>query len=69
MKVVQAMLRHASESTTSQFYTTVLAEVARAAAEKVALIIPRTSPGPLGLPRARIRPQWTAQRIMWDRQK
>jgi len=50
MKVVQAMLRHASESTTSQFYTTVLPEVARAAAEKVALIIPRTSPGPLGLP-------------------
>jgi integrase len=50
MKVVQAMLRHASESTTSMFYTSVLPEVARAAAEKTALIIPRSSSGTLGLP-------------------
>jgi len=49
MKVVQTMLRHASESTTSTFYTSVLPEVARAAAEKTALIIPRSSWRTLGL--------------------
>jgi integrase len=48
MKVVQHMLRHASETTTSKFYTSVLPEVARAAAEKVELIIPRASARRLG---------------------
>ena len=43
MKVVQAMLRHKSESTTSTFYTNVLPELARAAAEKTAMIISRAS--------------------------
>ena len=50
MKVVQAMLRHASESTTSTFYTSVLPQVALDAAEKTALIIPRASARLLGLP-------------------
>jgi integrase len=48
MKVVQAMLRHASITTTSNLYTTVLPEVARAAAEKTAMIIPRASARRLG---------------------
>ncbi|HEX3783966.1 MAG TPA: tyrosine-type recombinase/integrase [Pseudonocardiaceae bacterium] len=48
MKVVQHMLRHKSESTTSKFYTSVLPEVARAAAEKTAMIIPRASVRRLG---------------------
>jgi integrase len=48
MKVVQHMLRHASETTTSKFYTSVLPEVARAAAEKTASIIPRASVRRLG---------------------
>ncbi|HEX5406914.1 MAG TPA: tyrosine-type recombinase/integrase [Pseudonocardiaceae bacterium] len=48
MKVVQAMLRHASITTTSNLYTNVLPEVARAAAEKTALIIPRASVRRLG---------------------
>jgi Phage integrase family len=48
MKVVQAMLRHASISTTSDLYTNVLPEVARDAAEKTALIIPRASGHRLG---------------------
>jgi integrase len=49
MKVVQAMLRHASESTTSRFYANVLPAVARDAAERTALIIPRASVRRLGL--------------------
>jgi len=48
MKVVQHMLRHKSESTTSRFYTSVLPEVARTAAEKTAMIIPRASVRRLG---------------------
>jgi integrase len=48
MKVVQHMLRHASETTTSKFYTSVLPEVAREAAEKTASIIPRASGRRLG---------------------
>jgi integrase len=48
MKVVQAMLRHASISTTSDLYTSVLPKAAREAAEKTALIIPRTSARLLG---------------------
>ena len=48
MKVVQHMLRHASESTTNNFYTSVLPQVARDAAEKTALIIPRASVRRLG---------------------
>ncbi|MFB9307515.1 tyrosine-type recombinase/integrase, partial [Kibdelosporangium philippinense] len=48
MKVVQEMLRHSSITVTSDTYTTVLPEVARAAAEKTALIIPRSRSKPLG---------------------
>ncbi|GLZ42243.1 hypothetical protein [Actinokineospora sp. NBRC 105648] len=43
MKIVQTMLRHASITTTSNLYTNVLTQVARDAAEKTALIIPRAS--------------------------
>jgi len=48
MKVVQAMLRHYSITVTSDLYTDVLPEVARAAAEKTLLIIPRASTCRLG---------------------
>jgi integrase len=41
MKVVQHMMRHASMSTTSDTYTSVLPDIARAAAEKIADSIPR----------------------------
>jgi site-specific recombinase XerD len=43
MKVVQATLRHASITTTADTYTSVLPELARAAAEQTAMIIPRSS--------------------------
>jgi integrase len=46
--VVQAMLRHASITTTSDLYTEVLPELSRDAARKVALIIPRWSSRRLG---------------------
>jgi site-specific recombinase XerD len=42
MKVVQDMLRHSSIIVTRDLYTSVLPEVARAAAEATAAIIPRT---------------------------
>jgi integrase len=51
MKVVQAMLRHANITTTSNLYTNVLPEVAHAAAVNIAAAIPRaprptqTAPG------------------------
>lgn len=48
MKVVQAMLRHSSITITSDTYTSVLPDVARAAAEATAKIIPRTPARPLG---------------------
>ncbi|MFI6302274.1 tyrosine-type recombinase/integrase [Amycolatopsis thailandensis] len=48
MKVVQHMLRHSSITVTSDTYTTVLPEVALAAAEATAKIIPRTASRPLG---------------------
>jgi Phage integrase family len=48
MKVVQAMLRHSLIAVTSDLYTDVLPEVARAAAEKTVLIIPRASTRRLG---------------------
>ena len=41
MKVVQAMLRHKNLTTTSNLYTSVLPEVARAAAAEIANAIPR----------------------------
>jgi len=41
MKVVQAMLRHANITTTSNLYTNVLPEVAQAAAINIAAAIPR----------------------------
>lgn len=50
MKVVQEMLRHSSITVTSDTYTTVLPEVARAAADKTAMIIPRARRESLGLP-------------------
>jgi site-specific recombinase XerD len=40
MKVVQAMLRHANITTTSNLYTNVLPEVAQAAAINIAAAIP-----------------------------
>ncbi|MFI5611670.1 tyrosine-type recombinase/integrase [Amycolatopsis sp. NPDC051903] len=48
MKVVQNMLRHSSITTTADIYTTVLPEVALAAAEATAKIIPRTAARLLG---------------------
>jgi hypothetical protein len=48
MKVVQAMLRHSSITVTSDIYTTVLPEVALAAAEATAKIVPRTATRQLG---------------------
>ena len=53
MKIVQAMLRHASITTTSDIYTSVLPEVAREAAEAAAALVPRTtdmSSGGTGVP-------------------
>jgi len=50
MKIVQATLRHASITTTSNLYTSVLTTVAREAAEKTRMIIPRASTRLLGLP-------------------
>ena len=44
MKVVQETLGHATLSTTSDIYTSVLPEVARAAAEATAALIPRRAP-------------------------
>lgn len=41
MKTVQAMLRHSSITITADTYTNVLPELAAAAAEKTAAIIPR----------------------------
>ncbi|MYW90800.1 site-specific integrase [Amycolatopsis rubida] len=49
MKVVQRMLRHSSITVTSDTYTTVLPQVAFAAAEATAAIIPRQSARSLGL--------------------
>ncbi len=48
MKVVQSMLRHSSITVTADIYTTVLPEVALAAAEATAKIIPRTATRQLG---------------------
>jgi hypothetical protein len=49
MKVVQDMLGHSSITLTSDTYTTVLPEVARAAAEAAARMIPRqAAPRPAG---------------------
>lgn len=62
MKVVQEMLRHSSITVTSDTYTSVLPEVARAAAEKTALIIPRNPQNLSGSSRARMRPLWTVNR-------
>lgn len=44
MKVVQEMLRHSSITVTGDLYTSVLPEVALAAADATASIIPRTRP-------------------------
>jgi integrase len=49
MKVVQRMLRHSSITVTADTYTTVLPQVAFAAAEATAAIIPRRSARSLGL--------------------
>jgi hypothetical protein len=49
MKTVQNMLRHSSITVTADTYTTVLPEVALAAAEATAKIIPRTATRRLGL--------------------
>ena len=56
MKVVQATLRHASITTTSNLYTSVLSEVARAAAERTALIIPGSRRVFSSAAQARLRP-------------
>ncbi len=50
MKVVQHMLRHSSITITMDTYTNVLPQVAQAAAEATAKIIPRRTPRTLGLP-------------------
>ncbi|WP_240522173.1 tyrosine-type recombinase/integrase [Amycolatopsis vastitatis] len=48
MKVVQSMLRHSSITVTMDTYTTVLPEVALAAAEATAKIVPRSASRQLG---------------------
>jgi integrase len=53
MKVVQHMLRHSSVTVTSDIYTSVLPQVAFAAAEATAAIIPLQSAAVWGSPRAR----------------
>jgi hypothetical protein len=50
MKVIQETLGHSALSTTSDIYTSVLPDLAHAAAEKVAMIVPRRAP--TGLPGA-----------------
>jgi len=50
MKVVQAMLRHANITTTSNLYTNVLPEVAHAAAVDIAAAIPRAPRVPQASP-------------------
>ena len=50
MKVVQHMLRHKNLSTTSNLYTSVLPEVARAAAAEIAAAIPRLAQPAAGAP-------------------
>jgi hypothetical protein len=49
LKVVQEMLRHASMRTTSDVCTSVLPEIAIAAAEAAAALVPRTHFEPSGL--------------------
>ncbi|UBU17814.1 site-specific integrase [Nonomuraea gerenzanensis] len=44
MKIISAMLRHSSLVVTSDLYTAVLPEVAHAAAEASAALVPRTAP-------------------------
>nr|WP_246868975.1 hypothetical protein [Saccharopolyspora sp. ASAGF58] len=44
MKVVQETLGHSALATTSDIYTSVLPQVARAAAEAAASIVPRRAP-------------------------
>jgi site-specific recombinase XerD len=53
MKVVQHVLRHASITTTSDLYTNVLPELAHAAAEATARMIPRAKINVLGHASAR----------------
>jgi integrase len=48
MKVVQTMLRHADITTTTNLYTSVLPEVAHAAAQDIAKFIPRAAREPRG---------------------
>lgn len=64
MKVVQHMLRHASLTTTSDLYTNVLPELARAAAEATARRIPRAKINTLGLASGPFQPRWTVARIV-----
>jgi integrase len=56
MKVVQETLGHSALSTTSDIYTSVLPELAHAAAEAVTTVVPRRAPtGVPGAPRAELR--------------
>jgi hypothetical protein len=50
VKVVQARLGHSTSTLTRDTYTSVLDEVARAAAEAAAGMIPRAATGTLGHP-------------------
>ena len=62
MKVVYSVLRHSSITVTTDTYATVPPEVAVAAAEAPAKIIPGTRPALLGSPRDRGRPPRTAKK-------
>jgi hypothetical protein len=69
MKVVQEMLRHSSITVTSDTYTSVLPEVARSAAEKTVLIIPRNRPKPLGHVSGTPRPLWRVNMLAVNTKK
>ena len=62
MKVVYSVLLHSSITVTTDTYTTVPPEVALAAAEAPAKIIPGTRTALSGSPRDRGRPPWTARK-------
>lgn len=53
MKVIAEHLGHSKSSFTSDVYTSVIPQVAQAAAEAVAAIVPRNRPTPGGTARSR----------------
>ncbi|HEX6518771.1 MAG TPA: tyrosine-type recombinase/integrase, partial [Streptosporangiaceae bacterium] len=57
IKIVQEMLGHSSRAITSDTYTSVLPEVARAAAEAAAALLPISDRGPAADPERVCRPR------------